>query len=850
MRNSSIYIFVLCLLCVVSSCVEKEFFEPAQKVEKDTPVVFTATPKGFTKTTVGTRAGEEEDDVEDGTFKVSRFENKIYNAYFMLFDNSGLLRIKEKATIDEEGAVSYNIGRDVLSIFPSFRICFIANIPESVLEDFVENSTRWSDLQTYYFDITYAPISETGCPGVPRKTDLNEDGIYEYAMPMFKSKVVNAPYNSTEEYYSIQLERMFARVEVLLSLGIQDDGNLLTSIPQFSLVECKFNNIPTQVPIVPQSEATACADLPNSDASSKLISESLNSYNLTTDLGRILYYSSETNKDYRSFYCYIPEHKLGNCGSNASQSDKPTLVEGTTKRPAYVSFSGFIVDRSGTSYDAKYNIYLGENHTDNFDLSRNKWYRNYVRINGVNSADHRVEKMDEVKEIIQDVTRTGMSANCYIIMTTGTYMLPAYKGAYSNLANAEMCDIGTNELIACDNPNIDITFNEALSKQSTIVFNVTNKSDLMSGNAVIARRNASGDIEWSWHLWFIPGVEWNAGSSGDLGSTNRIGGLLNSEMYDGTDMADRNLGVNATLYDLSTWMPSTIIGTYYKYGHRNPYIEDKKYGNGAAYHCLDNDEYEVWSGSSKSRTDRCPPGYRVPPQTVWEGSNARNATMEHYSGLFGIQVDAFRYWNRGLASALIITDDIYYPYGYMTSSGVFSDGTKNYDFTLGGNITEETETKVTEEWSEGWLIKTNYRKIEYTETSYSGLQYQVLLDCHEGGLHTQTSGLYFGFNYSVVNRDYFSSQVKFKSCTKKSYKVSVNQREGLFGWSDVSGTESRTLTFDGVITTESEMNTDWREEAIEEQFGWSSQKTILEGKNTPSNPDHGYQVRCIVEPAR
>ena len=832
---------------MVSSCVEKEFFEPAPKVEKDTPVVFTATPKGFTKANVGTRAGEEED---DGSFDATRFENTIYNAFFLLFDNNGLLRIKGKAVINEEGVVSYNVGRDVLSIFPSFRICFLANVQESVYNGLTVNTTTWSDMEGSYLTVSYAQATETGCVGVPRKADLNGDGTEEYAMPMFESKVVNAPYNSAEDYYSFQLRRMFTRVEVLLSLGIQDDGNLLTSIPQFSLVECTFNNIPTQVPIVAQSGATACADLSNSEASSKLTTETLSSYNLTADLGRILYYSSATNPDYRSFYCYIPEHKLGDCGANTVQSNKPTLVDGTTKRPAYVSISGFIVDRQGTSYDAKYNIYLGENETNNFDLSRNKLYRNYIRINGVNSADHRVEKMEEVKEIIQDVTRTGQAANCYIITTTGTYMLPAYKGAFNNLANAEMCAIGTNELIACDNPNINITFNEALSKQSTIVFTVTNSSDLLSGNAVIARRNASGEIEWSWHLWFIPGLEWNAGSSGDLGSTNRIGGLLNSEMYDGTDMADRNLGVNASLYDLSTWMPSTIIGTYYKYGHRNPYIEDKKYSNGAAYHCLDNDDYEVWSGSSKSRTDPCPPGYRVPPQTVWEGSNAQNATMEHYSGLFGIQVDAFRYWNRGLASVLIITDDIYYPYGYMTSSGVFSDGTKNYDFTLSGNITEETETDVTEEWSEGWLIQTNYRKIEYTETSYSGLQYQVLLDCHEGGLHTQTSGLYFGFNYSVVNRDYFSSQVKFKSCTKKSYKVSVNQRQGLFGWSDVSGTESRTLTFDGVITTEPEMNTDWREEAIEEQFGWSSQKTILEGKNTPSNPDHGYQVRCIVELAR
>ena len=113
MRNSIIYISVLCVLALVCSCVEKEFFEPAQKVEKDTPIVFTATPKGFTKTTVGTRAGEEED---DGSFNATRFENTIYNAYFLLFDNNGLLRIKEKATIDEEGAVSYSPPSEYVSL--------------------------------------------------------------------------------------------------------------------------------------------------------------------------------------------------------------------------------------------------------------------------------------------------------------------------------------------------------------------------------------------------------------------------------------------------------------------------------------------------------------------------------------------------------------------------------------------------------------------------------------------------------------------------------------------------------------------------------------------------------------
>ena len=826
MRNSIIYIFVLCLLGLVCSCVEREFFEPAPKVEKDTPVVFTATPKGFTKTTVGTRAGEEEED--DGKFNATRFENTIYNAYFLLFDHNNLLRIKGKATINEEGAVSYNVGRDVLSIFPTFRICFLANVQESVYNGLTVNTTTWSDMEGSYLTVSYAQATETGCVGVPRKADVNGDGTEEYAMPMFESKVVNAPYNSAEDYYSFQLRRMFTRVEVLLSLGIQDDGNLLTSIPQFSLVECTFNNIPTQVPIVAQSGATACADLSNSEASSKLTTETLSSYNLTADLGRILYYSSATNPDYRSFYCYIPEHKLGDCGANTEQSNKPTLVDGTTKRPAYVSISGFIVDRQGTSYDAKYNIYLGENETNNFDLSRNKLYRNYIRINGVNSADHRVEKMEEVKEIIQDVTRTGQAANCYIITTTGTYMLPAYKGAFNNLANAEMCAIGTNELIACDNPNINITFNEALSKQSTIVFTVTNSYDLLSGNAVIARRNASGEIEWSWHLWFIPGLEWNSGSSGDLGSVNRIGGLLNADMYDGTDMADRNVGVISSISNLESWMPSTMIGSYYKYGHRNPYIEDKKYGNGTGYHGLNSSDYASWNTTTKSRTDPCPPGYRVPPQSVWEGSNANNATLEHYAAKvdwLGIDVIAFRYWNAGLLSALIITDDIYYPYGYLNGNTPVSSASGSSTGSLDSSY--KYETRKSRNVDSGWTqTVTTEVYSEYTNVTYS-YDYEA----HVGALLNRSGASPFIAyqNTSNVRLTSYSYQERTEVTTQT--------------WTNPLGTTKTTYgTKSTVYNTQVSAIVDDVEDELTSTFGADCSPNIIQ-----YNADYGYQLRCIKE---
>ena len=842
MRNSIIYIFVLCLLGLVCSCVEREFFEPAPKVEKDTPVVFTAAPKGFVKTNVGTRAGDEED-VEDGTFKVSRFENKIYNAYFMLFDNSGLLRIKEKATIDEEGAVSYNIGRDVLSIFDSFRICFVANISDSVYGDFVVNTTTWADMQAYYFDVTYAPISETGCPGVPQKTDLNDDGIYEYAMPMFGSKEVNAPYNQELDYYAFQLERLFARVETHVSLGIQRGTLNLTSQPQFTLTDCEIKNIPLSVPLLAQSGPTKCSDT----SKGQVTSNPLPSYNLTTGLNRVLYTSSESSPDYRSFYFYMPEHKLGNCGSNSSQSNKPDLVKNTNKRPTHLTFGGYLVGGDGASYTAEYNIYFGENATNSFDLSRNKLYKNYVRINGVNSADHRVtiDKDEEIK----DVTRNGQTANCYIIGEEGTYMLPAYKGAYTDMSKAEMCEVGEDVVLACDNNNITITIDHDRSKQSTIVFSVDNSSDLLAGNAVIGRVNALGDVIWSWHLWFIPETSFGS-STDDLGNPNRIGGLGSEKMYDKTTMADRNIGVNASLYDIKTWLPSTIVGTYYKYGHHNPYVVDVKYNNGSAYHGLKADNYEPWNSSTKSKTDPCPPGYRVPPKSVWEGSNHSNSTMQYYSGILGIQVEAFSYWDDG--STLDVTDDIYYPYGYMTPSGVHNKRSISQPFNLGSNITEKGTESTLREWEEGpWYNIKFYRERGYTETIYSDFKYEVPVNYGDGGIHTQSPGSVFLFDAAKIKKSSFKDNCKFKSCTKTTYQIVQKQRNYVI-WTD-EGDPVRTMTSQETITTEPSMSTDWKGKAADEQctkyfaFDVAYFYAPVNAGFKEGDADHGYQVRCIVE---
>ena len=349
-RITYILLFTLGLFC---SCVQKDLFEYTQDENISSEIVFSAMPLGYSPTTVGTKAVD--------SFDPSTFENTIYNAYFMLFDNGGVLRMLENATVsDNKSSVSFSMKNNILKIFPNAKVCFLANVPSTSISTFVVDQTTWNDIDNFYLSVSYAESAATKCVGVP-SADLNGDGIEEYAIPMF---------GSSDSDMLFTLDRLLARVEIHVSLGIEREIlSTSTSMPQFGLDICTIHNIPKYIPLTPKSKTIYSTIDSDEMAKQQLINESYSTYNLNFDGNKMLY----KNSGNKSFYFYTPEHMLGNVGDNETASEKPTLVQNDSKkRPIFASISGFLVDGKGASYQAKYNIYFGGNTTNNFDLIRNK----------------------------------------------------------------------------------------------------------------------------------------------------------------------------------------------------------------------------------------------------------------------------------------------------------------------------------------------------------------------------------------------------------------------------------------------------------------------------------------------
>lgn len=158
------------------------------------------------------------------------------------------------------------------------------------------------------------------------------------------------------------------------------------------------------------------------------------------------------------------------------------------------------------------------------------------------------------------------TANSYIVAAAGDYKFNAtVKGNGSaNLAGISKTtaatDISKAELVWASYGTATAPANGELIRRigykDGYVFFSTGNAGYREGNAVVAIKDASGNILWSWHLWF---------ESDDLESLKQIypGGAV---------FMDRDLGARAPAVAASTSDDINAFGLLYQWGRKDPFL--------------------------------------------------------------------------------------------------------------------------------------------------------------------------------------------------------------------------------------------------------------------------------------
>ncbi len=287
---------------------------------------------------------------------------------------------------------------------------------------------------------------------------------------------------------------------------------------------------------------------------------------------------------------YMPTNIQGTNASSSYEALKPLYA---TTSSTYVSV---YAEGDGDSEYYRYNFYLGENLTTDYNILPNNQYEYTITFNSVGSvsSDPRITDLGMVD------LRTESSSNCYILnpSTTNdrTYIIPIEERIVDFWTNYAGSSYKTISLTSTDDWEYEVLWydcdSDPIDGESALTIAQFPESDLGEalqitipqsytnyGNIVVAVKSKNsgsvGSILWSWHLWLTDyNPDSRTHSAGDAGAYLVDGGAIHR--YDGTIwetgvyadkfIMDRNLGArNATDY-----AGSGKGALYYQWGSKNP----------------------------------------------------------------------------------------------------------------------------------------------------------------------------------------------------------------------------------------------------------------------------------------
>lgn len=374
---------------------------PIPQAEESTSLTFISDP--LSQFNVGTKASD---------IKTEE-EKRINNLHIFFFDSDGSYLtggyLSGYPDASEEGGY-YSPGQGVTSIKidndnftagqnPGSAIIYaIANVEEDFFKEKDEYGrpvkvTNLSDLESLSY------------PSDPDRNRIFLELPQSTGMPMAAKETVDLTGSSNNnEERTIELKALMARIDVNLTIN-SEQTDQSGRLPSFTMVRWKALNLPAQTKFVEQGFGipTSGVDMVDESVIETQTANNTSSGNSGSSISLSFYmfenlqgakdlsevqWPEGSEIDSETGY---PESVYDESqGIDRRQNYKPLRGKDTASSAAVQLvgyYSTYNSENNNATYLVRYTLYLGSNHTDNFEVKRNHQYKNDITVKGLISND-------------------------------------------------------------------------------------------------------------------------------------------------------------------------------------------------------------------------------------------------------------------------------------------------------------------------------------------------------------------------------------------------------------------------------------------------------------------------------
>lgn len=261
----------------------------------------------------------------------------------------------------------------------------------------------------------------------------------------------------------------------------------------------------------------------------------------------------------------------------------------------------------------------------NWDMPRN--YNEYVRCYKEDSAIQVPPSMENAT----DLNPSGETANCYIVSKKGNYKFKAVQGNSStSVGSVASVEVLWETYGTSSKPTVGSLIKSVGYYNGLVSFSTADS--FKEGNALIAAKDASGTILWSWHIWLTDtpaehtyygsniAMDRNLGATSSATSSVGALGLLYQWGRKDPFLGSSSISSDVVAKSVGESWPSAVnssssTGTIsYVTAHPMQFVLGTTYTDDDWLYSYRDDT--LW-GETKTQYDPCPPGWRVPSYMIW-----------------------------------------------------------------------------------------------------------------------------------------------------------------------------------------------------------------------------------------